>query len=81
MDISIRELGREDINCILPLASELNPDIPDHILRERLEEMFSLSYKFWCLPGWQAHRDMWRVDYDEVIQRKADRIGQPDNRS
>lgn len=45
MDISIRELGRENIDGILPLASELNPDIPDHILRERLEEMFSLSYK------------------------------------
>lgn len=45
MDISIRELGREDINSVLPLTSELNPDIPAHILKERLEEMFSLPYK------------------------------------
>lgn len=45
MEISIRELGREDVISILPLASELNHDIPAHILKERLEEMFSLPYK------------------------------------
>lgn len=50
MEISIRELGQEYVNDILPLASELTPDIPAHVLKARLEEMFKLSYK--CLGAY-----------------------------